>query len=76
MKQLLFLLAVIFFTACSTTKNVVVRTVPPPAPEKPTVATETDSISYAIGVQVATFYKNQGLDTLNYKALQRAFEDL
>jgi FKBP-type peptidyl-prolyl cis-trans isomerase FklB len=76
MKQLLFLLAVIFFTACSTTKNVVVRTVPPPAPEKPTVATETDSISYAIGVQVATFYKNQGLDTLNYKALQRAFEDV
>lgn len=78
MKRLLFATVVALLAACSSTKPTVVSTPPspPPAPEKPVVSSEADSISYAIGVQVATYYKNQGLDTLSYKALMQAFKDV
>lgn len=76
LKQVVPLAVVVCFAACTTSKPVTVApTTPPPSP-RPVMATETDSISYAIGVQVATYYKNQGLDTVSYDALTRAFRDV
>lgn len=78
MKRLSIAMAVILLAGCSVTKKATVSTpLPaPPAPQKPLVSSETDSVSYAIGVQVATYYKNQGLDSINYKALTQAFKDV
>ncbi len=35
-----------------------------------------DSLSYAIGILDATFFKQQGIDTLNYEALKQAVRDV
>jgi len=35
-----------------------------------------DSVSYAIGVNVASYFRTQGVDTLNYRLLNKAFEDV
>jgi FKBP-type peptidyl-prolyl cis-trans isomerase FklB len=48
-----------------------------PATTKPTpkpfeLKNSLDSLSYAIGVLDATFFKQQGIDTLNYEALKMA----
>lgn len=50
-----------------------------PAPKmvKPaTVLTSTDSLSYSIGVQVADFYKNQGVEKMNSEMIKKAFDDV
>jgi FKBP-type peptidyl-prolyl cis-trans isomerase len=50
-----------------------------PAPKvvKPATAlTSTDSLSYAIGVQVADFYKNQGVEKMNSTMVKKAFDDV
>lgn len=36
----------------------------------------TDSLSYAIGVNVGTYFKKQGVDHLNYAALNKALADV
>lgn len=38
--------------------------------------TETDSLSYALGVNVASSFKNAKLDEVNYKAMARAIQDV
>ena len=43
-----------------------------PAP----VLTGTDSLSYAIGVQVADFYKNQGIEKINSAMVKNAYDDI
>lgn len=78
-RPLTVMLALFLFSACSTQKNVTTTTPEPeaqPVPEKPLVSTETDSISYAIGVQVASFYKTQGLDTLDFEVVKHAMQDV
>jgi FKBP-type peptidyl-prolyl cis-trans isomerase FklB len=41
---------------------------------KPTaVMTSTDSLSYSIGVQVAEYYKTQGVEKLNTEYVAKAF---
>jgi FKBP-type peptidyl-prolyl cis-trans isomerase FklB len=50
-----------------------------PAPKvvKPaTVLTSTDSLCYSIGVQVADFYKNQGVENMNSAMIKKAFDDV
>lgn len=50
-----------------------------PAPKvvKPaTVLTSTDSLSYSIGIQVADFYKNQGVENMNSAMIKKAFDDI
>lgn len=42
----------------------------------PVLKNGVDSLSYALGLQVAEFYKMQGLDTISGSAVQRAFEDV
>ncbi|MEO5651154.1 MAG: FKBP-type peptidyl-prolyl cis-trans isomerase [Ginsengibacter sp.] len=41
-----------------------------------TVLTSTDSLSYAIGVQVADFYKNQGIKSINSAMVKKAYDDV
>lgn len=43
-----------------------------PAPKPFALKNSIDSLSYAIGVLDATFFKQQGIDTLNYDALKQA----
>jgi FKBP-type peptidyl-prolyl cis-trans isomerase len=38
--------------------------------------TSTDSLSYAIGVQVAEFYKNQGIEKINSAMVKKAYDDV
>lgn len=35
-----------------------------------------DSLGYAVGVQVATYYKNQGIDKMNTEMVKKAFDDV
>ncbi len=69
----------IFMISCTASKSSVQKQktpAAPPVPQKPTVSNETDSLSYAIGVQVATYYKNQGMDSINLDALKKAYQDV
>lgn len=45
-------------------------------PKQAPLLSSIDSLSYAIGVQVAQFYKNQGADSLNTAVLRNAFDDV
>lgn len=50
-----------------------------PAPKvvKPAaVLTSTDSLCYSIGIQVADFYKNQGVKNMNSAMIKKAFDDI
>ncbi|MBW7839910.1 MAG: FKBP-type peptidyl-prolyl cis-trans isomerase [Chitinophagaceae bacterium] len=71
--------AVLLFS-CTATKPapvaVVAAPAPPPPPSTPKVVTELDSASYAIGVQVATFYRNQGMDSVNFDLIRQAYKDV
>jgi FKBP-type peptidyl-prolyl cis-trans isomerase FklB len=51
-------------------KSKTVTTKPAPA------LTSIDSLSYAIGVQVAEYYKTQGVDKVNTAYIQKAFNDV
>lgn len=42
----------------------------------PLMKNALDSISYAIGVNVASYFKTQGVQTMNYALLNKAFEDV
>lgn len=52
-------------------KKPVPKTVKPAA-----VLTSTDSLSYSIGIQVADFYKNQGVESMNSMMIKKAFDDV
>ena len=45
-------------------------------PAANSLRTGADSLSYAIGLQVAEFYKNQGVDNLNAALIQKACNDI
>jgi FKBP-type peptidyl-prolyl cis-trans isomerase len=47
-----------------------------PKPATFTLKTSLDSLSYAIGVLDAGFFKQQGIEKLNYEALKQAFKDV
>lgn len=50
---------------------------PKPVPVKSLVAfTSTDSLSYSIGVQVAEYYKTQGVEKVNAEYVKKAFNDV
>lgn len=66
----------LFFLSCASTKPVVEDVIPVEEPADLTMDNETDSISYAIGVQVATYYRGQGMDSVNLDLLMKAYEDV
>ncbi|MDP4283705.1 MAG: FKBP-type peptidyl-prolyl cis-trans isomerase [Bacteroidota bacterium] len=45
-------------------------------PKVATAMTSTDSLSYAIGVQVAEYYKTQGVEKVNAEYVKKAFNDV
>ncbi len=75
-KKFSVLIPAAFFIACTPSKTVIVNNASPVVAPQPKVFNETDSLSYAIGVQVATYYKNQGMDSVNFNLLKQAYEDV
>jgi FKBP-type peptidyl-prolyl cis-trans isomerase FklB len=45
-------------------------------PKVATAMTSTDSLSYAMGVQVAEYYKTQGVEKVNAEYVKKAFNDV
>jgi FKBP-type peptidyl-prolyl cis-trans isomerase len=76
MKQLFAFLALFgSFAATAQSKPVAKKPVSKPA-ATPAMKTRTDSISYAIGLSVATFYKHQGIEHVNSALVERAINDI
>ncbi|MBN8687635.1 MAG: FKBP-type peptidyl-prolyl cis-trans isomerase [Chitinophagales bacterium] len=51
-------------------------TKPAPKPALPVLKTMNDSASYAVGISVANFYKQQGVSKLNTTLVSRAINDI
>ena len=74
MKRILFILPIMISLSYAQTKKPVPKATTPPA--KTIAMTPTDSLSYSIGVQVATYYKMQGVEKINTEYLKKAFNDV
>lgn len=72
MKSVLIAFLILMMVSCASTKKL------PLTLEVPVVVvlSSIDSLSYALGVQVADFYKNQGVDTLNSAMVKQAYDDV
>lgn len=76
MKRILFILPVLFSVCYAQTKK--------PAPKKAVVKkipakvilSTSDSLSYAMGVQTAEYYKAQGAENINPAMVKKAYEDV
>jgi len=71
MKKFLLIVPVLFSVAYAQTKK--------PAAKKPVVTaalSATDSLSYAMGVQTAEYYKTQGLLPVNTAMIKKAYDDV
>jgi len=75
MKKILFILPVLFSVSYAQTKKPAVKPVVKKAPEK-VVLNATDSLSYAIGVQTAEYFKTQGADKVNTALVKKAYDDV
>jgi FKBP-type peptidyl-prolyl cis-trans isomerase FklB len=80
MRTIQLLTAVLFFTTASyaQTKKPVAKPAPPKpvaAVPKPLLRTGLDSLSYAIGVNIGTNMKMQGIETLSYAVLNKGIGD-
>lgn len=53
-----------------------VKTTVAAKPTAPVLKTAEDSVSYAVGISVANFYKQQGISKLNTSLISRAINDL
>lgn len=77
LKALSFSFILFYLTSCTPSKTIVINNSPETAkPARLSLSNETDSLSYAIGVQVATFYKGQGMDSVNFDVLRQAYADV
>ena len=74
MKAILLFLLLPFSVTFAQTKKTVTK--PIHAPAKTTTLSSTDSLSYAIGVQVAEYYKTQGVEKINTEYISKAFKDV
>ena len=74
MKRILFILPVLVSASYAQTKK----------PSKPVITktpvkvalSSTDSLSYAMGVQTAQYYKTQGADKVNTAMIKKAYDDV
>lgn len=68
------------FLSCSSVKEMAANTsnivYAAPKPNTPVLASALDSLSYALGMLDATFFKSQGVDTINYILMNRGFEEV
>ncbi len=78
MKRILFFLPVLILFSCAHTKNAA-STAPLPtivAPPIDTTMSAIDSLSYAMGVQTASYYKAQGAAHINSAMVKKAYDDV
>lgn len=75
MKRIFFILPFIITAAYSQTKKPVHKATTTPA-KKIVAMSPVDSLSYSIGVQVAEYYKTQGVEKINNEYLNKAFNDV
>lgn len=78
MKFLLITLGILCITSVNAqTKKPVTKKPSSQVTKMPvTKLSSIDSLSYSIGVQVADFYKNQGIDKINTAMIKRAYDDV
>lgn len=74
MKAIFLLLLLPFSTTFAQTKKPSKPVIS--ATKAPVTMNGTDSLSYAIGVQVAEYYKTQGVEKLNTDYVKKAFNDV
>ena len=74
MKKLLFALPLFASVSYAQTKKPATKPVAK-IPAK-TVLSASDSLSYAMGVQTAQFYKSQGAENVNPEMIKKAYEDV
>jgi FKBP-type peptidyl-prolyl cis-trans isomerase len=75
MKKILFILPVLFSVSYAQTKKPAAKTVAKKTPEK-VVLNTIDSLSYAMGVQTAEYYKSQGAENINPAMVKKAYDDV
>ncbi|MBC6493068.1 FKBP-type peptidyl-prolyl cis-trans isomerase [Flavihumibacter stibioxidans] len=61
--------------AKKTTAKPVAKPISKPTPPAPLMKNATDSVSYAIGMSLASFYKEQGITNVNPSLVTRALND-
>ncbi|MCC7523206.1 MAG: FKBP-type peptidyl-prolyl cis-trans isomerase [Chitinophagaceae bacterium] len=66
--------------ACSSVREMAANTqhivYAAPQPKTPVLSSSLDSLSYALGMIDATFFKSQGVDTINYALMNKGFEEV
>jgi len=69
--------AAYLFTGCSSLQDIAGNTshivYAEPQPPKPELSNAIDSMSYALGMIDATFFKSQGVDTINFALMNKGF---
>jgi FKBP-type peptidyl-prolyl cis-trans isomerase FklB len=75
MKRILIILPVMFSVSYAQTKKPAAKPVTSNASVK-TVMSPTDSLSYAMGVQTAQYYKTQGIEKVNFDMIKKAYNDV
>ena len=63
-------------TAQTTVKKTVAKTAAKPMATTAVFKSQNDSLSYSIGMSLASFYKQQGIDNINTTLLNRAINDI
>lgn len=68
------------FAACSSVKKMAANTshivYAEAKPQTPVLSNSLDSLSYALGMIDATFFKSQGVDTINYALMNKGFDEV
>lgn len=75
MKKILFILPALFSVCYAQTKKPASKPAVKKTPTKVTLST-ADSLSYAMGVQTAEYYKAQGAENINPAMVKKAYEDV
>ncbi len=76
MKKILFILPFLFSLCYAQSKKPAIKTARAKKTAMVIVLSPTDSLSYAMGVQTATYYKTQGAIKINTAMVKKAYDDV
>ena len=76
MKRLLFIVALLISYSYAQTKKPVPKHAPVEKKIQVAALSSTDSLSYAMGVQTAAYYKSQGAEKINSEMVKKAYDDV
>ncbi len=76
MKRTLFILPLLFSLSYAQVKKPVAKVQSGKKPVPPGVMSSVDSLSYAMGLQTATYYKTQGAVKINSAMVKKAYDDV